>query len=297
MASARGCFKNGCLGCLGFIVLMLLVVGVTALLAWNDSRTSTPLDQVLAPLEADEGILLVGHGGKVVLNMSQGEFYIRPAEPGEGLRIEAVYDDELYDLDQEFVTLPDSTWEYELNFQRTAGGMRAFLQSVFSKGPSARIEVYLPPEIPLELVADISKGGFEGELGGLWLTTADLEVHQGGFALEISKPLKEPMRSFHVKSSMGGFAAEGLGNASPEVLDIFCTMGGADVDLSGAWLNDCDANLSVKMGGMAISIPRDVKVLRGANEIESMSAAGAEMDMPVLRLRTRAKYGEIEIIH
>ncbi len=309
MASARGCFKNGCLGCLGFIVLILLIVGVTALVAWNDSKNSTPVDQVFAPLaplaplepleplESDEGPLMLGYGGKVVLNMAQGEFYIHSAEPGEGLRIEAVYDDEIYDLTQEFITLPDSTWQYELEFQRTGGGMRSFLQSVFSKGPSAQIKIYLPPEIPLELVSDISKGGFESDLGGLWLTAVDFNVHQGGFELEISEPLKEPLRSFRIKSSMGGFSADGLGNASPKVLEVTCSMGGAEVDLSGAWQNDCDVNLSIKMGGMAVIIPRDIKVLRGAAEIESMTAADVEVGEPVLRLHTRAHYGEIEVVH
>ena len=297
MASARGCFKNSCLGCLAFVVLILLIVGVTALVAWNDSKDSTPVDQVLAPLESSDGVAMQGYGGKVTLKMTQGDFSIHPAEPGEGLRIEAVYDDELYDLNQIFLTQPDSTWQYELEFFRTSGGLRAMLQSAFSKGPSTKIRIFLPPEVPIEFVADISKGGFEGDLGGLWLTTADVQVHQGGFALEISEPMKEPMTSFRVQSEMGGFEAEGLGNASPKELIVTCSMGGADIGLGGAWKNDCDVNLSVKMGGMGVRIPRHIKVLRGAAEIQSMDAADSEVDEPVLRIRTKAKYGEIDVIH
>lgn len=295
MASARGCFKNGCLGCLGFIVLMALILGITALLAKNDAKNSTPVDEVLAPVPADDRALADGHNGRVVLNLSQGDFAIYPANPGEGLRVEAIYDDELFDLEQEFVTLPDSSWQYDLNFLRVGSGLRSFMQSIFSKGPSAKIAVYLPPDVSIELVADVSKGGFEGDFGGLWLSSADLKIYQGGFALEISEPMKEPMDSFIIRSSMGGFAAEGLGNASPRVLDVNCSMGGAEMDLSGNWLNDCDANFAVKMGGMSIYVPRNVSVLRGANDLDSMSDANPEIAKPILRIRTQAKYGEIEI--
>ncbi len=296
MAGARGCFKNGCLGCLGLIVLLLLLVGITALVAKNDAKNSTPVDEVLAPLDTGEGSLFAGHGGRVILNLTQGEFALDVAQPGEGLRVEAIYDDEMYDLEQSFTTLPDSTWQYELNFQRTGDGLRALMQSFFSTGPSAKVTVFLPVDIPVELVGDISKGGLDADFSGLWLTSVDLKAHQGGFAVVIDEPTKEPVDSFRIESNMGGISINGIGNASPRILEVTSSMGGADVDLSGFWQNDCEAKMSVKMGGMSVSIPKHLKVLRGA-DINSLAGSDAETDEPVLHLRTRAQYGEIEVMH
>ena len=297
MPSPRGCFKNGCLGCLGFMVFLLLIVGVTALMAWNDSKSSDPRDEVLAPLAADHSAILAGRPGRVVLNMAQGEFQIHAAQPGEGLRVEAVYDAQLYNLEQEFTTQPDSSWQFELDFYRTGSGMRAFLQSMFSDGPATRIHVFLPPDVPVELVADVARGALEGDLGGLWLTSADIQMSQGGVEVEFSEPLKEPMSSLRFRCSMGGGAIEGLGNASPSILDISSSMGGAEVDLSGMWRNDCDVSISAKMGGMAVIIPQNVKVLQGAEARTPLPEFDPELREPVLRLRTKAKYGEVEIVH
>ncbi len=296
MASPRGCFKTGCLGCLGFLAIILLIVGVIALFAWNDSKTSDPKNEVVQPLESDEGFLATGHGGRVVLNLSNGDFQIRAAEPGQGLRMDVVYDDALFDMTQDFKTLPDSTWSFEVGFFRTSTGMRAFLQSVFSKGPSAKVTIYLPPEVPVELVGKISQGALEGDFGGLWLSSIDLELAKGGFVLDVSQPMREPVEHLRITSSMGGMEVDNLGNASPLNLNISCKMGGGQVNLDGAWRNDCNVDLAVKMGGISVLVPPEVKVLRGNEESGTLAEANSEVEKPTLRFQVRQQYGEIEII-
>ncbi|MCP4290296.1 MAG: hypothetical protein GY780_00500 [bacterium] len=299
MAKARGCFKNSCLGCLSLFVLILLFVGVVSLLALKDAKNISPVDVVHAPLSEDpagQGALFAGKGGTVILNLNQGDFVVEPAKPGQGLVVEAIYDDERYNLDQTFTTLADSTWQYELNFLRSDGGFRSFMSSVFSKGPSTKVKIFLPPEVPLELKSKVSKGGLEVDLGGLWLKNIDLNVSKGGFALEVSEPLKEPVNNFIVNSNMGGFAAANLGNASPKVLDVSCNKGGADIDLSGNWRNSCDIGLDVRMGGLSARTPRGIKVIRGSQEIAAMAEANPEIDEIVMKIRSRVFWGEIEII-
>jgi len=274
---------------------MLLITGVTTLLAWNDAKSSDPRDEILTPQATNNGIM-AGLPGRVVLDMSQGDFRIHSAKPGEGLRVEAEYDAELYVLDQEFTTQPDSSWLFVLDFHRTGSGMRAFLQSIFTKGPSANINVYLPPDVPVELVSNISQGGVEMDLGGLWLTSADIQFRQGGGELDFSEPLKEPMSSLRIKCAMGGGSFENLGNASPRKLVITTSMGGGEVDLSGNWLNDCDAEISAKMGGMAVIIPGHLNVVRDGEASEAMAPSNQEVPEPVIRLHTKVKWGELEVI-
>lgn len=299
MAKPRGCLKNGCFGCLGLVAILFIIVVVISLLALNDVSKSMPREEVLAGTETqpDPGMVDFSQGGKVTLDISSGEFYVHPAKEGEGLRVEAVYDDAIYDLEQNLAVLPDSTWEYSLNFRQTESGMRALFQSIFTKGPKTKLHIFLPRDIPVELVTNMAKGGCEADLGGLWLTSVDLKAHQGGFAMEISEPLKEPLSHFRIDTNMGGFAATGLGNASPRILDINCSMGGADVRLDGAWLNDCDASFAVKFGGLSVTIPDDVQFVKGAAEAPDLERGEQEVPLPLIRIQTRAKYGEVDILH
>lgn len=298
MASAKGCFKNGCFGCLGMIVLVLIIGGVSSLVAWNDTRKVEPVDTVLAPEEpaAIPDNTIFRRGGTVRLDLSEGEFTIYPAGEGEGLRVEAVYDDNLYDLTQDFEVLADSTWTYDLQFHQTETGFRGFMRSIFARGPSTELKIFLPRDVPLDLVTRIAKGGVETELGGLWLRSADLEGRMGGFALAVSRPLREPMESLRIRTSMGGFEAEGLGNASPRRLDVASRMGGGDVGMNGAWLNDCQARFSVNMGGLAVRMPRDVEYEEGWPEAGLEVAEEIGADPPVIYLVLEQQRGEIDVM-
>ena len=92
MAQKRGCFKTGCLGCLGVLALGIVFLAITAMFAWRGAGNKDVVDrEISAPVEvtaADpvtgvvEGmaseILPIGKGGKLVLQFSQGEFHVHP---------------------------------------------------------------------------------------------------------------------------------------------------------------------------------------------------------------------------
>jgi len=117
----------------------------------------------------------------------------------------------------------------------------------------------------------------------------------GGFMLEVSEPMLHPMQSLRIKAGMGGFEAAQLGNASPAELDIRCHMGGGEVDLSGAWLNDCRARFEVEMGGMEIGVPADLEMVDGwpTGQLEEEDETVARP--PVLYFEKYEKRGEVEI--
>ncbi len=268
MASSKGCFKNGCFGCLGLLALVLVVMGIIALMGWKDSRNTLPVDTVLTP-EGPRTVpdnALFRRGGLVRLNLSEGEFRLKPAAAGEGLRVDAVYDDAMYDLEQGFTVMPDSTWEYQLDFQQTKTGLRAFMRAIFSKGPNTRLTVYLPRDIPIDLDARAAKGGLDVELGGLRVRQASLEANLGGLALGVDEPLA----------------------------DINCHMGGAEVGLAGAWLNDCRARLELDMGGMEINVPEGMKLVDGWPDEPLSGEQEVDSGVPVLYFEKHTKRGEIE---
>jgi hypothetical protein len=311
MAEKKGCFKTGCLGCLGMLAVGVLVVGISTIVAWRGASDRDIVDrEIAAPAEvaavADSTVLAMGQGsadaasgkgGRLVLQLKQGEFELHRGEPGQTLMIKANFDDDIYNLEDRFETLADSTWVYEVRFYRTIGGMQALLRQLVGGGHDNQVHVYLPPDVPIELVIQTEEGGFNAELGGLWLTAADITFSKGGFNLEFDEPLREPLDSLLIQGGMGGFNAEGLGNASPRVLGVSCSMGGANLEMNGLWRNDCDARLHVKMGGMSVLVPDEIMVEGVDLPAGGMVRSDREVALPVLRISTsKGTWGEIEIV-
>jgi len=305
MSEKRGCLKTGLFGCLGIIVILTVVVGGTALVAWNRSGKVQIEDKVLtsesagAPAEEQGAkVTEVAAGtGRVILDLSQGEFEIHPDQPGKSIRVEATYDSEVYVVEDYFESFGDSSWVYGVRSHRTISGLHALFRQLMSGGDGPRIDVYLPADTPLELQIRVREGGFEAELGGLWITTADFRYNKGGFSLSFDEPLKEPMERLTIRGSMGGFEAERLGNASPRVLDVTCRMGGADLDLRGSWSRDADIRLDVAMGGMSVRVPEDIQVKGLESYGDDLMTEVKEIPLPVLRFSIKEKMGEIEVSH
>lgn len=303
MSEKRGCFKTGLFGCLGIIAILIVFVGGTALVAWNRSGKVSVEDKVLTPQAAgspnqvkDAKVTAIPPGtGRVVLDLAQGEFYIHPESSGQGLRVEARYDSEIYVVEDYFESFPDSSWVYGVRSKRTISGLHALFRQMMAGGKGPKVHVYLPTDVPLELQFQVQEGGCEAELGGMWITTADFRFKKGGFMLGVDEPLREPMERMTIKGSMGGFEAEDLGNASPRVLDVVCRMGGADIDLRGAWRGDADISMDVAMGGMGVRVPRDVEIQGVEGPEGRLQPENGEIPLPVLQFTMKQKMGEIEI--
>lgn len=303
MSEKRGCLKNTGLGCLGLIVLGLVMLGGTAIMAWIKLDDQNIRDRALAPdieqaavrAPVDSTGMLPASPGKIILDLAQGEFHLEPGEPGLGVMVKANYDASVYELIDEGGTLPDGRWVYTVTFHRTVSAMHHLFRQLMGAGHDPTLHIYLPPDVPIELEVKIKQGGLESELGGLWLTDADLRVNQGGFVMSVSEPLREPIGRLSVRGRMGGLQAIQLGNASPRVLDLDFAMGGADMDLSGKWLNDCDVRLVAKMGGFDLELPAGVAVEGLSGEDVHLRLADPEVPLPVLRFTAETKMGGFDI--
>jgi hypothetical protein len=306
MSEGRGCLKTGLLGCGGLLALAVVGVLVMVLIAWLGMDEGGRVEEdavpgpapgsaqgVTAPYSA--ALLTTRHPGRVVLDLGQGEFHLLAAEPGEGLSVRATYDSEVHSLGYSFDVAPDSTWTARVTFGQTMPALQALFRKLMGGNTDAAIHVHLPPDVPIELVVRLEQGGGEAELGGLWLRTADFDFRQGGFALDVDEPLREPLERLRLHGRMGGVEAERLGNASPRVLEVDCAMGGAEVNLRGAWRNDCDARLAIRMGGIELRVPADMLIEGDGAEAAPLRRGDAETPLPVLRLTLEQSMGEIEV--
>lgn len=304
MRKKPGCLKGGCFGCLGVLALLLLIVGINLLIAWSRLDNQDIQDRELTPTLADNTEAVtpdldqrpVSRPGRVLLDLAQGGFNVLPAPAGEGLSVKAHYDRDVYVLEEEFTAPPDSAWTYRVKFYRTMPWMQALFRQIMGDAPDPVVNIFLPRDVPIELGVVVQEGGFDADLGGLWITEGEILFQKGGFNLNVSEPMKEPMKRLKIHGSMGGFEADHLGNASPSILDIRCRMGGAEIDLRGDWANDCDLDLGVRMGGMAVTVPTDVRVL-GVPAIEPAPLReNLEVPAPTFRFTLHQKMGEIEVL-
>ena len=294
---------------MGLLLLVILLMAIFSGVAWQRVQSQEVKEEVLTHelpgTETAEGIpdapgdaerrtetLELGRPGtgRVILDLSGGGFYISPAEPGDPLTVKATYDANSYNLEEGFEEGDDGTWTYRVSFQRTGGMMMALLGQIFG-GAEPEVHVYLPPDAPMALDVKLRTGGSEIELGGLWLTSAEIDFARSGVNLEIGEPLKQPMDSLTLRGSMGGFNAKRLGNASPRVLDVDLRMGGLNLDLRGQWMQDSDIRITWDMGGTNVVLPANVAI-EGVEDHQGI-APGGEVPAPTLRFELSGKMEDI----
>ncbi len=260
-SSGRKWFKYGCFGCLGVIGLVVLAGLVLVGLAWIQAGSEEIDERVLTPAvpraSGAASAEAAGPRGVVILEVTEAGLSVKPARTGEPLRVEARFDLKAYELIESAEPLPDEAWRYRMIFRGTKSGWVNSVKELLTGG-SPEVTVYLPPDQPIELVLKVAKGGFDMELGGLWLTAIDIDVERGGGDLAISEPLREAAERIEIQATMGGLNAEQLGNASPRSLSVVSRMGGTNLDLTGRWLQDAEISIRSQMGGSNVELPRNV---------------------------------------
>lgn len=294
----------GCFGCLGLVLVVIIIAAATAGVAVHQVRSEQVEEQVLshetpAPPVAEQELTSETRSfeglGEVHLELADGEFEVRPGRAGDSLLVRATYDVNTYSLEEQFTHPEGGPWSYRVQFQRTGSWLTAALKQAFG-GTKPRVVVMLPVGVPHALDIYTEQAGATIELGGLWLTSADIEVSKGGFELSVSEPLREPMGRFVIHGSMGGFSTTSLGNASPSELVLAMRMGGGHLDLRGEWRQDAKIDIDVRMSGAALRLPRGVN-LQGIDAGTGHTSEPPEIGRPTLTFSlTQDKRSEIEIL-
>jgi hypothetical protein len=293
--SPGGWFKYSVLGCLGFVVLGLVVLTVVSGLAFFTSRPQQVEDRVLTPSVPTKRAAGSIRGGRVILEVREAELRIDPALPGEPLRVEARYDVNAFALDEQLDPGGEGEdgWSYRATFGRSeqAGAFSGLVSLI--RGSNAVIHVWLPVDVPIDLDVDMKEGGAVVRLAGLWLRNAEIDFGSGGFDLSVDEPLREPMEQLSIRTNKGGALLNRLGNASPRRLDVNYSMGGIDMDLSGQWLADAEITIRGTMGGGAVHLPRGV-TMEGLDRRTIQVAAESELKAPHLTFLVSTSMGKLE---
>ncbi len=333
-----GCFKYGCLGCLSLVALGIVLIFLFGAIQMSMDTEPTLEQQELAqelpapplPPEAPavgtpgsssnaapavpgmvEGAMVEDSGipqrievspkrGRVVLDLSMGNFTIKPGPPGDPIRVEADYDTNAFRLKESFDSHSGGNWVYSLSFGPKGG----WLGSLLRGGSEIKNEVVLviPEGQPIELTGTIGVGESETDLGGLWIESVDLEMGIGEHFLEISEPTPQPIASFAVDSSLGEVELRQLGNGSPESLSVEHGIGEILIDLEGQWLRDATVDVDFRIGSCRLWLPDDVHVdvqgsgvSVGDKRIDSSDGDAIPAGAPTLTLELSGSIGELSV--
>ena len=318
-----GCVKYGCIGCASLVALFIgfsLLMGTLQLASHRDPEPAERLAEhtlpapprlVAATPDGPETLDLGEHpalrpeladvaAGTLILDLSLGEFVLRPGAADEPLRVEADFDASQFELDEEYTAGEDGRWTYEVRFG-SKGGFFGMMLRGGGNNPRNRVEIIVPQGHPIRLVGEVRLGESKMNLGGLWVEDVDLEYGMGDHFLEIREPLPVPMKSFTVASSMGEMEIRGLGDASPERVDVSHGMGDLFLDLQGAWRRDADVTASFRMGQCRVWVPKGVHLELSGGSV-SMGESSTRLPdetppegAPTVRLDVSGSMGNLEI--
>ncbi len=313
-----GCFKYGCVGCLSLgafaVALIFLASAVHLTVEPEDPRPEErqlsqdlppeirypPADAPQMPASVSLPEPPSSPAGRVVLDLSMGEFIVKPGPAGEPIRVDADFDASAFELTEEYQPSADGSWTYELRFK----SRRGFLGMLFGGGHQGnnRVELTIPRGRRVDIVGEISLGESEIDLGGLWVREVDLDFGAGDHFVEFREPLPFPMESFDIDSSLGEVEVRNLGEGSPRTVSVDHGIGELFVDLQGSWSRDAKIDIDINIGEGRLWLPEDVKidverakVAIGDSNVEWPDDDDLPEDAPTLTLSMNGHIGEVSI--
>jgi hypothetical protein len=321
-AGKTGCFKLGCFGCAGLVLLAILVfgtlIGVGALVgAPEPSVEESTVEQAVPPgpavgwsTQTDSGdpvlppgglVPEVSEPGRVVLDLKMGEFEVVAGDGPGPIRIEGDFDTSIFELETEYERYGESGWTYTIRTKNKVGWYRMMFAD---RRQTSFVRIILPRGVPLSLEGEVGMGEVRMDLGGLWLVNTDLVAGMGEFTIDFDEPLLAPMDGFRLASKMGECRVRSLGNASPSTVHVRHRMGALSLGLVGAWQNDTEVRGGITMGELLVWVPDDVHVdvenmrqVLGASNVADRSMLD-EVDeaAPTLRLNLSGGMGSVEVL-
>lgn len=139
-----------------------------------------------------------------------------------------------------------------------------------------RLDLQLGPDVPLDL--DVQYGAGEGtlDLGGMMIRSVKVQTGASRTHLSFSTPTRGECNELRLGAGAATMEVKGVGNLSPRSITVEGGAGKVDLDFSGSWRSDTDANIKMGVGELTLQVPRGVGVRMHKN---SMLAAVEAPDM------------------
>jgi hypothetical protein len=255
-------FKISCLGCLGIVILGVAGMAIFGWLRASRAEfveargTQAPERPSEVALPEDQG----APANRVKLLVDSVETVeVRPCRDDENFSVDASYNKKRVEFSEALDEEQDGSWTYTVEMTGSGSYLARMIEKLFS-GRGASLEVCLPADTPVALQVELKDAGLEAELGGLWLPTINIELQRAGTFVNFDAPLREPAESISIQANMAGGFFNGLGHASPAVLDVDYSMGGLTFDMGGEWKRNAQIDLDGRAVSVTFIIPRSVRL-------------------------------------
>ncbi len=178
-----------------------------------------------------------------------GELLIRPGDPGELYRVNLHYDSEVFDPVVDY-----RTGDLQVGVEGRNGRVR------LRNTEAGELRLQLSPEIPLELNLDFGAVEADFDLGGLQVTSLDVETGASDTEIRFEEPNPAVCDRFDISMGAAAFTAQGLGNLGCERVTAEGGVGDLTLDFEGAWPRDMDAEITMALGSVTLVIPANIGV-------------------------------------
>jgi len=195
---------------------------------------------------------------RVELDLEEGRFEVRPGEPGSPVKVDADYDEGIYELVQETEATAGGGQTVRIGFHSRYTMLRRILTTGKADASKNKVTIYLPTDVPVDLQGSISKGESDLDLTGVPLKGLDLELRMGQHTVGIDQPNPLRMESLRVSMKMGELRSRGLGNAHFSEAEFTGSMGEMGIDLRGTYTADAKVRARLSMGEVRMRVPSGV---------------------------------------
>ncbi|MCD6081429.1 hypothetical protein J7J56_00880 [candidate division WOR-3 bacterium] len=119
-------------------------------------------------------------------------------------------------------------------------------------------DVYLPPNMVMEVELNLGAARFDIDLGGLTITR--LELNTGAIKGRISCTGRASVEAIELNVGAAKLAIEDLGNISPKLLDINCGVSNLTLSLNGDWSDTCDIHIVTALSKITVKAPTELDI-------------------------------------
>jgi len=122
------------------------------------------------------------------------------------------------------------------------------------------LSLKLNPTVPLDL--DLNMGACDSTIDLTDLKISQLELSTGASEIDIyfDKPNEVAMKRMEIEAGVGELKIVNLGNANCRKISFEGGIGDYDLDFSGEWQGDCEAEIELGIGDLTVELPRSIGV-------------------------------------
>ena len=200
-----------------------------------------------------------------------GLFRLRPGAEGELYRLEMRYDEEKFTPVRQF---DPAAGTLRLGV-RGRDGMRVRLGDGRRREEPPYFNLELSLDIPLALDLQLGAVQADVELGGLALRRIRYRTGASETRLGFARANPVPCEELVMEVGAAEFVARQLANANCARVRFSGGVGHAELDFTGTWRQDMEADLNVGIGALELRLPSDVGVeVHLSRFLASFDAAG-----------------------